>query len=175
MACSETPYGICEYDIVGAMRGEPLKVVRGKVTGLPIPANAEIVLEGFVDPNKRLPEGPFGEWTGYYASGSDHEPAIRIETLMYRNDPILCCAPQHKPVDETGLLKGIAGAAEIWRALEASGVPEVLGVWNHEAGPATRFTVVQINQRYPGHARQALHIAAACQGDHVLKPGLGRA
>jgi len=67
-------------------------------------------------------------------------------------------------VDETGLLKGIAGAAQIWRALDACGVPEVLGVWNHEAGPATRFTVIQIRQRYPGHARQALHVAAACQG-----------
>ena len=62
------------------------------------------------------------------------------------------------------MLKGVAGAAQIWNALEASGVPEILGVWNHEAAPSTRFTVVQIRQRYPGHARQALHIAAACQG-----------
>ena len=62
-------------------------------------------------------------------------PYVNIKTILYRNDPILCCAPQHKPVDETGLLKGIAGAAQIWRALDACGVPEVLGVWNHEAGP----------------------------------------
>src|SRR5262249_58843068 len=79
-------------------------------------------------------------------------------------DPILTCAPQHKPVDETGLLKGIAGASQIWRALEASGIPDVPGVWNHEAGPATRFTAIQIRQRYPGHARNALHIASNCQG-----------
>ena len=62
------------------------------------------------------------------------------------------------------MLKGIAGAAQIWRALEACGIPDVLGVWNHEAGPATRFTAIQIRQRYPGHARQALHVACACQG-----------
>jgi 4-hydroxy-3-polyprenylbenzoate decarboxylase len=43
-------------------------------------------------------------------------------------------------------------------------VPDVLGVWNHEAGPATRFTAIQLRQRYPGHARQALHVACACQG-----------
>ena len=67
-------------------------------------------------------------------------------------------------MDETGLLKGIAGAAQIWRALDACGIPEVLGVWNHEAGPATRFTAIQLRQRYPGHARQALHVACACQG-----------
>jgi 4-hydroxy-3-polyprenylbenzoate decarboxylase len=91
-------------------------------------------------------------------------PYVTVKTILYRNDPILTCAPQHKPVDETGLLKGIAGAAQIWRALDASGIPDVLGVWNHEAGPATRFTAIQIRQRYPGHARNALHIASNCQG-----------
>src|SRR5258708_12175501 len=84
--------------------------------------------------------------------------------MRHRNNPTLTCAPQHKPVDETGLLKGVAGASQIWRALDASGIPDVLGVWNHEAGPATRFTAIQIRQRYPGHARQALHIASSCQG-----------
>src|ERR1700694_4417579 len=101
---------------------------------------------------------------GYYSDDTVPRPYVNIKTILHRNDPILTCAPQHKPVDETGLLKGIAGAAQIWRALEACGVPEVLGVWNHEAGPATRFTVIQIRQRYPGHARQALHVAASCQG-----------
>ena len=85
---------------------------------------------------------------------------MNVKTVLYRNDPILTCAPQHKPVDETGLLKGIAGASQIWRALDACGIPDVLGVWNHEAGPATRFTVVQIKQRYPGHSRNVLHVAA---------------
>jgi 4-hydroxy-3-polyprenylbenzoate decarboxylase len=89
---------------------------------------------------------------------------VTVKTILHRNHPNLTCAPQHKPVDETGLLKGIAGASQIWRALEASGIPDVLGVWNHEAGPATRFTAIQIRQRYPGHARNALHIASNCQG-----------
>jgi hypothetical protein len=61
-------------------------------------------------------------------------PYVNVKTILHRNDPILTCAPQHKPVDETGLLKGIAGAAQIWRALDACGIPDVLGVWNHEAG-----------------------------------------
>jgi len=94
---------------------------------------------------------------GYYSDDTQERPYVNVKTILYRNDPILTCAPQHKPVDETGLLKGIAGAAQIWRALEACGVPEVLGVWNHEAGPATRFTAIQIRQRYPGHASGAAH------------------
>ena len=155
---------ISELDIAGGLRGEPIDVIKGPYTGFPIPADAEIVLEGETVPGQVRPEGPFGEWMGYYSDDTQPRPYVNIKTILYRNDPILCCAPQHKPVDETGLLKGVAGAAQIWSALDACGVPEVLGVWNHEAGPATRFTVIQIKQRYPGHARQALHVAAACQG-----------
>jgi 4-hydroxy-3-polyprenylbenzoate decarboxylase len=146
------------------LRGEPIDVVRGPYTGFPIPADCEIAIEGETVPGQVRPEGPFGEWMGYYSDDTQERPYVNVKTILYRNDPILTCAPQHKPVDETGLLKGIAGAAQIWRALDACGVPEVLGVWNHEAGPATRFTAIQIKQRYPGHTRQALHVAAACQG-----------
>jgi len=63
LTCSEVPYGICEYDLVGGMRGKPMDVVKGKHTGLPIPANAELVIEGFVQPGNVKREGPFGEWT----------------------------------------------------------------------------------------------------------------
>ena len=65
----EAPYGTFELDIVGGMRGRATKMVRGKVTGLPFPANAEIVLEGYVAPDNRRDEGPFGEWSGHYAGG----------------------------------------------------------------------------------------------------------
>jgi len=123
-----------------------------------------LAIEGETVPGETRPEGPFGEWMGYYSDDTQERPFVRVKTILHRNDPILTCAPQHRPVDETGLLKGIAGAAQIWRALEACGIPDVLGVWNHEAGPATRFSAIQIRQRYPGHARQALHVACACQG-----------
>jgi UbiD family decarboxylase len=64
MAGTEQPYGLCEYDIVGGMRRKPVECVRGKLTGLPFPANAEIVFEGFLNNQNRKFEGPFGEWTG---------------------------------------------------------------------------------------------------------------
>ncbi|MFL5059521.1 MAG: UbiD family decarboxylase domain-containing protein, partial [Xanthobacteraceae bacterium] len=164
LSSSPLPRGVSEYDFAGGIRGEPIEVIRGPYTGFPSPADAEIAIAGEAIPGNNRPEGPFGEWMGYYSDDTVPRPYVNVKTILHRNDPILCCAPQHKPVDETGLLKGIAGAAQIWRALQACGVPEVLGVWNHEAGPATRFTVVQIRQRYPGHARQALHVAASCQG-----------
>jgi len=162
LSASPLPRGVSEYDFAGGLRGEPVEVVKGPYTGFPIPADAEIVIEGEAVPGNVKPEGPFGEWMGYYSDDVVPRPYIDVKTILYRNDPILTCAPQHKPVDETGLLKGIAGAAEIWHALEACGLPEILGVWNHEGGPATRFTAIQIRQRYPGHARNVLHVASSC-------------
>jgi 4-hydroxy-3-polyprenylbenzoate decarboxylase len=162
LSSSPLPRGVSEYDFAGGIRGEPIEVVRGPFTGFPIPADAEIALEGEAVPGNVKPEGPFGEWMGYYSDDVVPRPYIDVKTILYRGDPILTCAPQHKPVDETGLLKGIAGAAEIWKALEGAGLPGILGVWNHEGGPATRFTVIQIRQRYPGHARNVLHVASNC-------------
>ena len=164
LSASPLPKGVSEYDFAGGIRGEPIEVVQGPYTGFPIPADAEIAVEGEMIPGQVKPEGPFGEWMGYYSDDTVPRPYLDVKTILYRNNPILTCAPQHKPVDETGLLKGIAGSAQIWRALEASGLPDILGVWNHEGGPATRFTVIQIKQRYPGHSRNVLHVASNCQG-----------
>ena len=63
--------GISEFDVVDGLRGCPLGLVCGRHTGLPFPAAAEIVLEGFVEPETTVPEGPFGDWTGTYT-----EPAV---------------------------------------------------------------------------------------------------
>src|SRR5215813_13507527 len=164
LAASPLPEGISELDFAGGLRGEPVEVIRGPYSGFPIPAHAEIGIEAEAVPGHSREEGPFGEWMGYYSDDTVARPYLDIKTVLHRNDPILTCAPQHKPVDETGLLKGIAGAAQIWRSLEACGIPDILGVWNHEAGPATRFTAIQIKQRYPGHARNVLHVACSCQG-----------
>jgi 4-hydroxy-3-polyprenylbenzoate decarboxylase len=164
LSSSPLPERMSELEVAGGLRGAPVDVVRGPFTGFPIPADCEIAIEAEAVPGHNRPEGPFGEWMGYYSDDAVSRPCLDIKTILHRNDPILACAPQHKPVDETGLLKGIAGAAQIWRALEACGLPDILGVWNHEAAPATRFTAIQIRQRYPGHARNVLHVASNCQG-----------
>src|ERR1700722_19137519 len=74
----EAPYGVFELDSAGGLRGGAAQMGRGQVTGLPFPANAEIVLEGFVTPDKRKDEGPFGEWPGQYAGGKGPLPALDI-------------------------------------------------------------------------------------------------
>src|SRR5581483_9157447 len=88
MGSNGIPRGTCEYDFAGGVAGRPLEVVNGPITGLPIPAGAEIVLEGEILPDLRL-EGPFGEFHGYYASGARPEPVIRVKAVYHRHNPIL--------------------------------------------------------------------------------------
>ncbi len=167
---TELAQDICEYDVAGALRGKPVQVVKGKITGLPFPANAEIVLEGFVEPGNVKPEGPFGEWTGYYASDVRNEPVLDIKAVYHRNDPIIYgCPPQHPP-DEISRFRAVMRSALLWDQVTKAGVPDVQAVWMHECGGSRMFTALSIKQRYGGHAKQAGLIASQCGvGDYAGK------
>jgi len=162
VACSEMPYGVCELDIAGGLRGKPVKVVRGKVTGLPIPANAEMAIEGFVMPGNRKLEGPFGEWTGYYGSDIRMEPVLDIKAIYHRNDPILMGCPPQQPPEEQARYRAVTRSALIRKNIAAAGVPDVTAVWAHEVGGSRMLLGVSITQRYAGHSKQAGHVAAMC-------------
>jgi UbiD family decarboxylase len=152
------PAGQSEYDFAGAIKGAPIEVVAGPETGLPLPARAEIILEGALLPSSQetLPEGPFGEFTGYYAAEARPCPVMRVDAIHHRDDPILLGSPPMKPPRfHFGLP---FRAASIWSNLESAGVTDVVGVWQHVA---QLMTVVAIRQRYAGHAKRAALIAAA--------------
>jgi 4-hydroxy-3-polyprenylbenzoate decarboxylase len=163
MSSTEVPQGVCEYDVAGALRGEPLEVVIGKHTGLPFPAEAEIVLEGFCYPDKVKPEGPFGEWTGFYGSPVHDGPCLDIVAVYHRNDPILLGCPPQRPPEEQARYRAVVRSALLKEQMEAAGVPDVTAVWCHEVGGSRMLTGVSIKQRYAGHATQAGHIAAMCR------------
>jgi 4-hydroxy-3-polyprenylbenzoate decarboxylase len=162
MACNEVPYGISEYDFAGGLRGKPYPVVKGKVTGLPIPANAEIVLEGFVDPHKRVKEGPFGEWTGYYASDFRDEPVLDIKAIYHRNDPIILGCPPNRPPDEIARYRAVMRSALLRQQMDRAGLSGIKSVWAHEVGSSRLLLAIAIDQRYGGHATQVGHVASQC-------------
>lgn len=152
------PEGASELDFAGAIRGRPLQVHPGPLTGLPIPAKAEIVFEGYLQPYPavNLPEGPFGEFTGYYAADKRPAPVMTVEAVHFRNDPILLGSPPLKPPRfHFGLPLRAAG---IWGNLETAGVADVVGAWQHVS---QLMTVIALKQRYAGHAKRAGLIAAA--------------
>ena len=166
MPLTHSPEGFRnEYEWIGGVRGEPYKVIKGKVTGLPFPAQAEIVLEGFAHPGEGKTEGPFGEWTGYYASAQRPEPVIRVEAVYHRNDPIICGAvPSRMPSDFTHAYELIR-SSQLWNELEAAGVPGIHGVTCYQH----RFiTVVSVKQQYPGHAKQTAMLAMQCHAGAYL-------
>ncbi|MBF8305553.1 MAG: hypothetical protein HW398_741, partial [Acidobacteria bacterium] len=92
---TKIPWGKPELDFAGGLRERPVEVIRGPVTGLPIPAHAEIAIEGEVPPPsvEAREEGPFGEWPGYYSGGTlgtgEPQPVIRVKALYYKSNPVL--------------------------------------------------------------------------------------
>ena len=156
------PYGRSEMEISGGLIGRALEVVRGPVTGLPIPASSEIAIEGEIPPpsEEARPEGPFGEWPGYYSGGTtgtgENQPIIRVKAIYHRNDPIL--------EDEAPLWPGAVkmdlhiSAGVLWDQLESAGIQDIAGVYNH----TSYLTVVSIKQKYAGHAKQAGTAALSC-------------
>lgn len=163
--------GISEYDWVGWLRGAPVEVTKGVVTGLPVPATAEIVLEGdFLPPDVALaPEGPFGEWPGHYGKGrrEGRAPIVKIKGIMHRNNPIILGSP---PLlfAEHDICTPISRAAGIWDELDRQ-VPGVKGVSIiEEMGPYN--VVVSLEQKYVGHAKQAAMAVAGCRmGAYMAK------
>ncbi len=133
VASADVPNRVNEYDYAGGILGKPLQVVKGPLTGLPIPADAEIAIEGEVAVDDVMPEGPFGEWTGYYASNQPAVPVIQVNALYFRNDPILCGFPLLKPSAGDNIHFSLMRSSLVWNALDEAGVPDVKGVWCHPA------------------------------------------
>jgi 4-hydroxy-3-polyprenylbenzoate decarboxylase len=156
----EVPFGISEYEWAGGIRNAPYEIVRGPITGLPIPASAEIVLEGFLYPGDLESEGPFGEWHGYYASGARDEPAMTVEAVHFRDQPILLGSPPNKPPWEPMRYREYLRSALMKRNLAAAGVPGIVDVQCFAVGGNRLFNAISIEQKYAGHATQVLHVAS---------------
>jgi 4-hydroxy-3-polyprenylbenzoate decarboxylase len=165
---NELRFGLSEYDYAGGHRGAPFEVIPSELHGLPMPAHAEIVLEGEMHPGDTAPEGPFGEFTGYYAGGKSDQPVIRVQRIYHRNDPILTMATPMRPPSDFSYSKCVMKAGMIWDEVERAGLSGVRGVWCHEAGGARMFNVISIKQSYAGHAKQAGLLAASCQSGSYL-------
>jgi 4-hydroxy-3-polyprenylbenzoate decarboxylase len=160
-ASNPVPYGQSEYAYAAGHKGRPYDVIESEIHKLPMPADAEIVLEGEIMVNERRPEGPFGEFAGYYASDVRIEPTVRIRRVYHRTNPILTVACPMRPPMDYMAAKSMIHSGMIWDEMERAGMPGICGVWIPWA--TRQFTVISIKQMYPGHAKQALMLASSCQ------------
>ncbi len=170
-AASHVSWGISEFEWAGYLVNEPLKVIPGEITGLPIPANSEITIEGeYLPPEveSRI-EGPLGEWTGYYGGGKRSEPVVRVKAVYHRNRPILAGAPPIKPPNYAFAVQ-VRTTPLLWNELEKAGIRGIRGVWEHGAGGGRMITIISLKQEYGGHAmRAALTAVGSHAGGYMSK------
>jgi UbiD family decarboxylase len=154
-AAENVRYNQEELGFAGFLRGEPVEVISGPLTGLPIPATAEIVLEGEIMHPEVEPmrvEGPWGEGPGYYTAGFP-QPLVKVHAVYHRNDPILMGEPTLR-FRERGSAGNFAQAARRWHMLEQSGLGGVKGVG--QIGP---MLVISLKQAYSGHVMRVADFA----------------
>src|SRR5712671_1854893 len=171
VAGSPVPKGLCEYDVIGAIRGAPVELVKCETVDLHVPASAEIVIEGYLqlDPAKFTMEGPFAEFTGYLAGDKSPKPTIRVTAITHRNDPILRgCIEGSLPgsFSENAICSSIMRAATAWSVLERAGVPGITDVWCPPVHAGINL-LIQMKQSYRGQAKQAANAIWGSSAAHV--------
>jgi UbiD family decarboxylase len=170
LAGSPIPAGICEWDVMGAYRGEPAELVRCETVDLEVPAAAEIVIEGTIsdDPATYELEGPFGEFTGYVSDVPTKRPTMRITCITHRSQPILRgCLEGTLPgsFSENSVMSSVQRAAIAWNILSAAGISDVRDVYVHPITNGVNICV-QLRKRYQGQPKQ---VAAALWGNNAAQ------
>ena len=158
---SAVAIGVSEYDWAGGLRGKAVEVVKGETVDLPIPATAEVVLEGEMPPPQveSAGEGPFGEWEGYYAGGKTPHPVVKVKAILHRNDPIMLGVPIMVGTYDDNVVQAVDLSAQLWAELDQqiAGVKGVSFAYQARRRP---MVIVSLKQMYPGHVKQAALIAA---------------
>lgn len=165
--------GASEYDVVGSIRGVPAEYLISDYTGLPIPAAAEIVLEGEIDPENFQPEGPFGEYTGYYTDEIDKvikKPCLEVKRVMHRNNALLWATSVGRPVTDIHMLLSFTRTATLWTDLEQMRIPGIKSVYIPPESAGRFWAIASVEQRYPGHANHVANaIISTTTGSYGIK------
>jgi len=152
-AVTPVPDSLSEYQFAGLLRGAKTEVVKCLGSDLQVPASAEIVLEGFINPGETAAEGPFGDHTGYYNEVAGF-PVFTVERITMRRDPIYHSTYTGKPPDEPAML-GLA-LNEVFVPLLQKQFPEITDFYLPPEGCSYRMAVVSIKKQYPGHAKRVM-------------------
>lgn len=149
-ASCRTPPGVDEFQIAGGLRGEALKMVKCKTIDLWVPATAEMVWEGHIEPHERRIEGGFGEYTGFYGEARSN-PCFKVETITHRKDPIFLGAREQWYPSESSFSVGKSSQAEAYKTIKKL-VPGIIDLRCDVSFEA----IVKIKKLFPGHPQQVM-------------------
>lgn len=153
-AVTPIPDTLSEYAFAGLLRGCKTELVPTLThSHLHVPAQAEYILEGYIEPHDSAPEGPFGDHTGYY-NEVEHFPIFTVETLTCRDNPIYQSTHTGRPPDEPAIL-GLA-LNELFVPLLQKQFPEIIDFYLPPEGCSYRFAVVAMKKQYPGQAKRVM-------------------
>jgi 4-hydroxy-3-polyprenylbenzoate decarboxylase len=152
-AVTPIPDALSEYQFAGLLRGARTEVIRCVGNTLEVPATAEMVLEGAINPGDTAEEGPHGDHTGYY-NEAERFPVMTVQRITMRRSPIYHSTYTGKPPDEPAIL----GAAlnELFIPLLTKQFPEVIDFYLPPEGCSYRLAVVSMKKQYPGHAKRVM-------------------
>jgi 4-hydroxy-3-polyprenylbenzoate decarboxylase len=153
-ATAPLPPFLSEVMFTGFLRGEGVEMVRCVTSDLEVPADSEIVIEGWVDPSELKREGPFGDHTGYYSLADDY-PVLHVEAITHRKDPVFPATLVGRPPQEDAYL-GLA-TERIFLPLLRMILPEVVDLHLPAAGGFHNLAILAIRKEYPGHAQKVMN------------------
>lgn len=149
------PFGIDEFVFSGFLRGKAVELVKCKTVDLEVPAESEIILEGYVDVEEKRLEGPFGDHTGYYSLAKEF-PVFHVECVTHRRSPIyVTTAVGRPPMEDAYMAKAIE---RIFLPLIHSQFPEIIDMNLPVGGVFTNCVLVSIKKSYPQHAKKVMHL-----------------
>ncbi|MCI2282285.1 4-hydroxy-3-polyprenylbenzoate decarboxylase [Colwellia sp. MSW7] len=152
-AVTPVPDTLSEYAFAGLLRGAKTEVAKSISNDLEVPATAEIILEGYLDPEEMAPEGPYGDHTGYY-NEVDEFPVFTVTHITMRKDPIYHSTYTGRPPDEPAIL-GVA-LNEVFVPILQKQFPEIQDFYLPPEGCSYRLAVVTIKKQYAGHAKRVM-------------------
>lgn len=152
-ASAPLPYGIDEFLFAGFIRKSPVPLVKCKTVDLEVPATAEIILEGFIDPSEMKLEGPFGDHTGYYSQDGDY-PVFHITAITHRKNPIYLTTLVGKPPQEDFYLG--KATERIFLPLMRTQLPEIIDMNMPAEGVFHNLVIISIEKRFPMQARRLM-------------------
>lgn len=152
-AVTPVPDTLPEYAFAGLLRQGRTEVVKALSNDLDLPATAEIILEGYIDPNEVVPEGPYGDHTGYY-NEVEHFAVFTVTHLTHRKDAIYHSTYTGRPPDEPAIM-GLA-LNEVFIPILQKQFPEIVDFYLPPEGCSYRIAVVTIKKQYPGHAKRIM-------------------